>query len=408
MRLYLKLAWRNIFRNKRRTFIAGIAIGIGLAALIYTDALIAGMTRNMIRSATASFLGEGQIHRAGFRETLEVDRTIVGTDAVMAQLETEPVVEAFTARAMTFAMISSPANVQAVSMVGVRPNSERRLSQIDDAIVEGGYFIDDNPRDIVIGRELAEILEVELGDRIVLTAAQAGTGDLAQEMFRISGVYFFNTPEMDKGMAFVRLDKAQQMLNLDGAVHEIALAFNDDTVPRNRQHPFWSRFSQNGNHALGWVDLVPQLESVLKVSQFSTFIFGIILFSVVALGIVNTLFMSLYERMYEFGVMRAVGTNPFAMGRLVVFEAASLAVISIVLGLLLGLAITYISSQTGIDYGGIEFAGVTFRELLYPELQAQQFILLPLCVFLLTIMVSLYPAVYAARLQPAEAMRKSL
>jgi ABC-type lipoprotein release transport system permease subunit len=255
---------------------------------------------------------------------------------------------------------------------------------------------------------LADILEVELGDRVVLTAAQAETGDLAQEMFRVSGIFFFNQTEMDKGMAFIRLKKAQQMLNLDGRIHEIALTFNDSNVPRDRKAPFWSRYSQDGNEALGWVDLVPQLEGVLKMSQFSTYLVGLILFSVVALGIINTLFMSLYERMYEFGVMRAVGTNPFSMGRLVVFEAGALALVSIVLGLTLGLIATYITSQTGIDYGGIEFAGVTFRDLLYPVIKVRQFVEFPILVFLFTTLVSLYPAVYAARLRPAEAMRKSL
>jgi len=392
MRLYLKLAWRNIFRNKRRTLIAGIAIGIGLAALMYTDAMIVGMNKNMIRSATASFLGEGQIHRKGFRETFEVDQTIVGSAKILTRLENEEAVANFTPRVMTLSMISSPANVQAVSAVGVEPASEMRLSQIDEALTGGVYFEGNSPRDIVIGSELADILEVELGDRVVLTAAQ----------------FFFNMPEMDKGMVFVRLNKARQMLNLGNEVHEIALKFADGDIAQDRQNAFWSNYSQDGNEALGWVDLVPQLEAILKISNFSTLIFGVILFSVVALGIVNTLFMSLYERMYEFGVMRAVGTNPFFMGRLVVFEAGALAMVSIVLGTILGFIVTYWTSRTGIDYGGIEFAGVTFRELLYPELRARQFLLFPVCVFLFTTLVSLYPAQYAARLKPAEAMRKSL
>ena len=117
--------------------------------------------------------------------------------------------------------------------------------------------------------------------------------------------------------------------------------------------------------------------------------------------------MSLYERMFEFGVLRAVGTRPVAMGRLVVFEAAALAAISIVLGMLLGLLLLYIVSQTGIDYGGIEYEGVTFRKLLYPIIQVRQFIVYPLSALLFTILIALYPAAYAARLTPAKAMRKS-
>ena len=408
MNLFFKLAWRNIFRNKRRTYITGAAIGIGLASLIWTDALIIGMEDNMIRSGTASYLGEGQIHAEGFRETFEVDRVINNLDETVANLRGEPVLDEFTLRAMTPAMITSPANVSAVALVGINPESERHLSQIDDALIEGSYFEGDSERDIIIGRKLAEILEIELGDRVVLTSAQAHTGDLAQEMFRISGIYFFNADDMDRGMAFIRLPMAQQMLNLGGDVHEISLKFADNTFARNTSRPFWERYSTGGNVAEGWPDLMPQLEAVFELTGFSTLFVGFILFVVVTLSIINTLFMSLYERMYEFGVMRAVGTSGAAIARLVVFEAAALAIVSNILGVILGFIVTYIFTLTGIDYGGIEFVGVTFRELMYPVMELQQFIFYPVAVFTFTVIVSLYPAVHAARIIPAEAMRKSL
>jgi len=407
MTLYLKLAWRNIFRNKRRTFIAGTAIGIGLAALIYTDALIIGMKRNMIDSATASFLGEGQIHREGFQETFEVEKSIVNLADVSARLDAEPIVDRYAVRAMSFAMISSPANVSMISMVGIEPEKEQYLSQIDEALIDGGYFEGNNRRDIVIGSKLADLLEVGIGDRVVLTAAQAHTGDLAQEMFRISGIYHFNVAELDRGMAFIGLPMAQQMLNIGQNAHEIAVRFTSNEYGRDRSLPFWSEFSTDGNEAQGWVDLLPQLEAAFELSDFSTILVAIILFGVVALGIINTLFMSLYERMFEFGVMRAVGTRPLAMGRLILFEAAALAAISVVFGALLGLVVTWWSASVGIDYSGIEFAGVTFGELLYPELALMQFIKYPFWVFVFTVVIGLYPATYAARMSPARAMRES-
>ena len=153
---------------------------------------------------------------------------------------------------------------------------------------------------------------------------------------------------------------------------------------------------------------MPQLEAVFRLSRFSTYLTGLILFGVVALGIINTLFMSLHERMFEFGVLRAVGTRPFSILQLVSYEAGSLAVLSIVLGGILGFLITYIVAQTGIDYTGIEYSGVTFRKLLYPVLDVRQFVEYPLWVFLFTMLVGLYPASYAARMSPAAAMRRSL
>ncbi len=408
MWLYIKLAWRNIFRNKRRTIIAGTAIGIGLASLIFTDALIVGMKENMIRSATDSFLGQGEIYRVGYQETQDVQKTIADLDGVVQRLNEEPIVEHYAVRVMAQGMITSPANMSQVGLVGIEPASEEYLSQFDDAIVKGSYFEGDNLRDIVIGDEMADLLEVGIGDRTVLTVAQAETGELSQEMFRISGIFHMNVEEMDKGMALIRIKKAREMLNLPGKAHVIALKFTNISYGQDENLPFWREFSTNGNKAVGWPVLVPQLQAALQMSSFSTYLVGIILFSVVALGIINTLFMSLYERMFEFGVMRAVGTSPFAIGRLVVFEAGALAVLSIILGSILGLIVTLITAKTGIDYSGIEFAGVTFRELLYPVLEVKQFIEYPFWVFVITVVVGLYPALYAARLRPAEAMRKSV
>lgn len=407
MGIFFKLAWRNLFRNKRRTLLASLAIGIGLAALIFTDALIIGMEENMIRSATASFMGEGQIHREGFARTMEVGQTIHRPDTILSMLSKEEIVKHYTPRTMSMGMITSPANVTSVNIVGIDPETEPHLSQIDEALQRGEYFSGDNPRDIVIGSKLADILEADIGDRIVLTASEAGTGDLAQDMFRISGIYRFGIREMDQGMAFIRIEKAQEMLGLNNGIHEIAIDFGPTGIGQQSEHPFWDTYSQFGNIAEGWIKIQPELATYMELSQYSTYIIGVILFGVVALGIINTLFMSLHERMFEFGVLRAVGTRPFAMGRLIVMEAGALAVISIGVGTVLGFLITYITTVTGIDYTGLEFLGVTIRELIYPDMEVRQFIEFPILVFLFTTLVGIYPAWYAGRMEPADALRKS-
>ncbi|MEE4310258.1 MAG: FtsX-like permease family protein [candidate division KSB1 bacterium] len=405
---YVKLAWRNLFRNKRRSLIAGIAIGLGLASLIFVDAMIIGMRDNMIASATSSFLGEGQIHQKDFRTTQSVENTIQNKDWVVSNLEEEKIVEHFTRRVMNMAMINSAANMSSISLVGIDPETEKPLSQVDDAITKGAFFEENRERDILIGSKLAEILEVDMGDRVVVTVSQAETGDLSQEMFLVSGIYHFNMKEMDRGMAFVRLRKAQDMFNIGDEIHEIAINFTSTKYGREGHLPFWDKYSKYSNEALGWTKLMPQLKAALDLSSFSTYLTGLILFGVVSLGIINTLFMSLYERMFEFGVLRAVGTRPFGIARLILLEAGALAILSIILGNIIGFVITYTVSKVGIDYTGIEFAGVTFRELLYPVLEVSQFIYYPLWVFVLTVVVGIYPAVYAAKISPADAMRKVL
>jgi lipoprotein-releasing system permease protein len=407
MRLYLKLAVRNLFRNKRRSFIAGTAIGIGLAALIFTDALMVGMERNMIASATESFMGDGQIHRAGYRESFDVEKTINQRLEVISSLEQETIVHHFSPRVFSFAMITSPSNVSSVSLVGIEPDKEKYLSQVDEAITSGTFFSGGDVHDLVIGNKLAEILEVGLGDRLVLTVAQAYSGDLSQELFRVSGIYHLNVQEMDQAMAFVRLPQAQKMLGLGEEIHEIALRFTDSRYGEETNLPFWQSYSRFGNEAVGWPVLMPDLKSAFDLAGFATLFIGLILFGVVALGIINTLFMSLHERMFEFGVLRAVGTRASVMALLIVFEAGALAVLSIVLGTILGSLVTGIMTKVGINYIGIEFSGVTFRRLIYPVFQVKQFLLYPVAVFVFTVLVGLYPAIFAARMKPAKAMRRS-
>ncbi|MGA1867932.1 MAG: ABC transporter permease [bacterium] len=408
MFMTLKLAWRNLFRNKRRTIIAGTAIGIGLAAIIFVDALWKGMEENMIRTITATFTGEAQIHAEGFRESREVEYTIKHQERIMEELRKDPSVARFTTRAMSAGMISSPANLNAVLLVGVAPETERGISRIDEAIIHGTFFSGNDPQNLLIGSKLAELLEVELGDRVVITVAQADTGDLSQEMFRISGIYRFNTDEMDKVMAFIRLDKAQKMLGVGTSIHEIAVNFTNRKIAQNEANPFWMKYSQGGNEALGWPKLFPQLKTMFDWSNLSILIISIILFAIIALGIVNTLFMALYERMFEFGVLRAVGTRPFGIWKMVVSEAGSLAVLSIGLGMILGFIVSALFARVGIDYRGIEMGGMTVQELIYPILYVRQFVVYPLWVLIFTVIVGMYPATYAARLKPADAMRKSL
>ena len=402
-----KLAWKNIFRNKRRTIIASTAMGIGLAALIFVDAFWMGMEENMIRTATASFLGDAQIHREGFRDAGEVSLTIQALDELTADLTEEAIVERFTQRTLASGMITSPASVSAINLVGVYPPTERFLSKVDDAITEGVYFEGDNSRDMVIGTKLAEVLEIGLGHRAVVTVAQAESGELAQEMFRISGIYHFADEEMNRGMVFIRIEKAQQMLAIGDDVHEIALKFTSVAYAQDSELPFWIAYSRHGNEALSWTEILPQLDAMLKMSQTSKYIMGMVLFGVVVFGIVNTLFMSLYERMFEFGVLRAVGTRPLRMAQVVLFEAGALAIVSIGLGTVLGYLVTVIFVHRGIDYTGIEMMGVTMQEFLYPIMAVRQFILYPIWVFVFTIIAGLYPARYVAKMTPVDAMRRS-
>jgi ABC-type lipoprotein release transport system permease subunit len=406
MFLLLRLAWRNSLRNKRRTILAGLAIGIGLASLIFVDALIIGMSRSMSKVATDTFLGEGQIHGSGFRDTLEVEKTIVQSDHVLKALAAEKAVKVFAPRTLSFAMVSSPANASSVLLCGVEPGKEAALSKLDEATVQGEFLTARDDEKIILGSKLAETLEVGVGDRVVATVAQAGTGELSQGMFRVGGIFRFNIREMDGEMAVVTLSRAQKMLGLETRIHEIAMQFDPETPPGPG---FWTSYSQNGNEALPWQDILPELGVAIQYAEFSILILGFILFGIVSLGIMNTLFMSLYERMFEFGVLRAVGTRPLRMVLMILCEAAVLSLISILIGSALGFGLTWFFAERGFNvYTGLEYGGITLTEPIFPVLKTYQFYKYPFYLFVLTLLVGLYPAVVAAKIRPAKAMQRSL
>ncbi|TYB91363.1 MAG: ABC transporter permease [Kosmotoga sp.] len=408
MKLFFKLAWRNIFRNKKRTIITALAIGIGIAALIYTDAIMLGMQKNMIESLTSTYLGEAQIHGRGYKETQELEKTVNNMKDVIDNLKSEKKVKSFTKRVKSQGTISSPVTMKPVMINGIEPEKEKGITKLDDAVINGQFLDSKSRRDILIGKKMAENLEVSIGDRIVITLSEAETGEISQMMFRISGIFDLATDDIEKGMVFINLDVAQNILNLENRIHEIAIKYTDINFSKEKNSNFLSRYSTNGNEADNWPTLVPQMQMVIDMQSFSLSIVGIIIFGVVVFGIFNTLFMAIYERIFEFGVLKAIGTKSKNLVFLIIFEAASLGFVASVIGIVLGYLLTIYTSSVGIDYSGIELAGAAFTGKLYPVIELRQFVQHPLLIWIFTILISIYPAVHAGKLNIADSLRKSL
>lgn len=404
--LLIKLGWRNILRNKKRMLPAGIAIVVGLAALIVLDALVVGMKENMVINATNTFLGHGQIHAKGFKKTFDNNNTIKNLKDVVSELKSEKSIKSYTLRVTTFGMLSSVSNVTTVLVFGIDSETEKNISQIDKVITQGKFLDKKNKNALLIGEKLAEMLDVGLGDRIVLTVAQAKTGELSQELFRVSGIFKFNVKTMDAQTAFINLDKSKKLLGTGENVHEIAFKFNNLSDIDDPVLNIWERYSLYGNEALPWKKLLPGIEAAISMSSFTTFIIGILLFAVVALVVMNTLFMSLYERMQEFAILRAIGTRPFRMASMILVETGVLCTISIITGLICGLALTMAASAIGIDYTGMELGSLTFREPIRPVITFRQITLFPFFICIFTLLAAILPAFNAARFNLADAMKQ--
>ena len=405
--LIFKLAFRNLFRNTRRTVLTSLLISSSLIVLILVDGLMHGMTNVMVGGITHTLEGEAQVARKGFRNDFEVEYTIDDPASVISQLEENKTLEGFGPRVIIGGMIASSYNTTGSLVYGVDAKQELKVSRISEAIIEGQY-LSGEPREILIGKPMAELLEVELGDRLIITAATVDTNEITQELFRLSGVFEFGPEEMDKNLVFINLDKAQSVLGMQGNLHQIALRFIDPDDAKNKELPLFKQLTNEENEALGWLDLQPSIGAMIEMAGFSTAIVGAILFLLTSLGVINSMFMSIYERIYEFGVAKAIGTTPRQIIQLVLFEALLLALISCVFGLAIGYFLGDYFSIHGIPMGKMEVSGVLLDGNMYTQLMLYQFVNFPIYVTLLTLAAAIYPATFASRIVPTEALQRAL
>ena len=405
--LTFKLAFRNLFRNTRRTILTSLLISSSLVVLILVDGLMLGMTKAMVGGITHTLEGEAQVARRGFRNDFEAEFTIDDPASVISQLKENKSLKGFGPRVIIGGMIASSYNTTGSLVYGVDAKQELRVSRISEAIIEGQY-LSGEPREILIGKPMAELLEVELGDRLIITAATVDTNEITQELFRLSGIFEFGPEEMDKNLVFINLDKAQSVLGMKGNLHQIAVRFIDPEDAKNAELPLFKQLTNEENEALGWLDLQPSIGAMLEMTGYATAIVGTILFLLTSLGVINSMFMSIYERIYEFGVAKAIGTTPWQIIQLVLFEALLLALISCAAGLSIGYLLGDYFSTNGIPMGKMEVSGVLLDGNLYTKLALYQFVNFPAYVTLLTLAAAIYPASFASRIVPTEALQRAL
>lgn len=405
--LTLTLAWRNLFRNGRRTLLTVLLIGCSLAAMIMTDAIIIGMSNVLVDSVTHTLLGEAQVDRKGFRTSFDSSLYLNGASHIEQVIAASPSVAAWAPRVITGGMVSSSYNIASGMIYGVDARKELAVSRIKNAIVKGKY-LSGKPGQILLGDGLARQLEVKLGDRIVLTVSQPESGDLSQALFRVSGLVHFGTREFDDHFVFINLAKARDILGMHDQLQQIAIQFKRAADARNPNLPLFRKLNHGDVEAVNWLEINPGIASVLGWTRYSSAIVAVVLFLLASFGVINSMFMSIYERIYEIGVIKSIGTRPWQILQLILTEAALLALLGAAFGVALGWGLGSWFSIHGIPFGEYELSGVMLSNNIRPVLKPYQFIDFPLYVILLTIIAAIYPARFASKIVPAEALQRSL
>jgi ABC-type lipoprotein release transport system permease subunit len=324
-------------------------------------------------------------------------------------------VAAYTYRARAFALASSQSRTFGVMVEGIDPEREARVSTLKDTVREGGYlpaeFTADEPAGALMGKLLAGNLKVDIGDEITLLG-QGFDGSVAATVLRVRGIYSSGMDAFDRSAIQIPLSVFQETFTMDTAVHQVVvMAKRLEDIADIRQAVAGPLEEIENPHplvALDWKALTPGLDQAINMDLVSGAIFYLILIMVVAFSILNTFLMAIFERTHEFGVMMAVGTKPWRLSRLLLFESAGLTLVGVVTGMAVGTLLTWYFMVHGIDMGGatnevMRQFGIPGR--LFPKLTPLSVTAGPGAVLVITLLAAVYPALKIRRLTPVEAMR---
>ena len=403
--MYFQLGWRNIWRNPRRTTVILLAIIIGVWSMIFLGALMRGMIEDMVENGISTMTGEIQVHHKGYRDDPVIENSMPDPKVVETTLNNIlPTGSLWTARVRVNAIASNARHSMAVTLVGIDPVREAKVSFIGEAVNKGRFLKSDDKFGIIVGKALLEKFETKLGHKIILMS-QDTNQEIASRSFRIIGVFRTEMESTEKQFAFVTIPAAQQMLKLKDAISEVSIILpehkdvNKVTVSLREALP-------SAYEVQTWRELLPILNAYLEIFNGFSFLWYVVVFVAMGFGIVNTTLMAVFERIREFGLFKALGMKPWWIIKEVLTESFFLLIIGIAIGNILGFLSVFALSENGIDLSslaaGAEFAGIS--RVIYPAILSRDVVLANLVVFVLGLLVSIYPAVKAAKFTPVEAL----
>ena len=413
MSMDIKIAWRNIWRNPRRTILTISAIAFASLLLVFMLSFQFGSYEAMINSSVKIHTGHLQVQAKDYQDKQSMHLVVPDPNEIGSILNDTTGVEAYTFRAKAFSLVSSSERVYGVVVIGIDPAREAYVSTLKSSIRQGSYLAEDDLNIVsghaLVGKLLAKNLQVGIGDELTLLG-QGRDGSIAATVVKIKGIYSSGLDEFDRSSIHVPLKFFQDIYSMRGAVHKIvATGKSLKQVSKIKRGVAAELSKSNLKHplkVLDWEELMPGLRQAIEMDLVSGIIFYLILILVVAFSILNTFLMAIFERTREFGVLMAIGTTPRRLTRLLLIESLSMTMIGIVTGIILGCIITWYFQVHGIDISGtselLSQYGISGR--IHPKLSMPSAIIGPAVVLLITFLAALYPALKIRRLRPVEAM----
>jgi len=402
LKILLPFAWRNLWRNSRRTLITLSVVAIGVWSILAFNALIRAWSDSTLQGSLKNLTGEVQIHAPGYRDDPDMSRSMAWPQSPLRDLQDSDAVSHWAPRVRTPAIVQSAYATLPVTLVGIDPQRERQLSFIAGAVHDGRQLNAPTDDGVLLGRHLAARLKTRVGKRIVLMANDS-SGHRVERGAPVVGIYTA-APSLEDSYLFTGLGAAQDLLHADGRLSEIALLTGPGTDAVGL-----SRRLQQQLPALDvadWQTLAPMTKGIHDLTQGFIVVWLWVMFVLIAIGVVNTQLMAVFERTREFGLLQALGLRPAWVIVEVIFEAGLLIGTGVALGAAAAV-LTVWALHDGISLGGLsqgaDFLGI--QRVLYPRLALDEFVLTVAVVWVLGVAAALWPARRAARVDPVAAMR---
>lgn len=406
MMLFLRLAWRNVWRQRRRTLLIAVGMGFTMSLLVFYDGLIGGFEQAIYGNAIQLLGGNIQVHAPGYSEKIGQKPLLPldDPDAIVQAAEAHPDVVIASKRIVTGGLVTNREGAFAVSIIGVETDKEIKITPVADNISSGRYLNADDGDLIVIGQGLATAMEIGVGDRITMVGNSKNEQN-RQRTMTVVGIFDVGVPSVEKTMIYLSLKEAQDLFGLDSQVTEVVVSLKQIGQEPGVVNAI--NKAAPGYEVASWETSIPDLKQTMDMKTGVMSVFGVFMLGIVAIGILNQLMMAVFERTREIGVIGALGLKPRQITVIFLLEGILIGVMGAVIGAILGTAINGILGIVGMDYS--QFANLTeYTALISGKIYTQ---LVPLKVLkhaftvaIIAALAALYPAIQASQREPAEAL----
>ena len=400
----IKIAWRNIWRNKLRSLVVIISIIFGLLGGIIMIAMSYGLNEERMNNAVDTYLSHIQIHNNSFSEDYNIKHTIDNLNLIEEALNNDERVISYTKRIVLNGMLSNSNGSYGIQVKGVDPDTEIKVTNTYDKIIDGEYFKSKRDNTILVGKKLADRLNLKLKSKVVITF-QDENYELTSLLFRVEGIFRSGNSRYDETNVFVKNISIIKNLPLFSGYHEIPILLNDINL-RGEVKEDLIPISTN-NIVEGWDDISKELAYANEMLAAVLYIFMMIILSGLSFGVINTMLMAILERKKEIGMLMSIGMDRYKIFLMISIETIFLSMIALPFGLILSYVIVEYYSVVGIDLSiveaGLENFGVGTR--LYFKVPNEEYFIVSFMVLIISIVSSIFPSIRALKINPVEATK---